>query len=242
MNSALAEISRSSVFPRPVAAPLEVAIIDDSPLFRECLATVLGGNEEIAVCATVSGCREFMAHPPAFPPDVFLVAISLPESGALELTRWIGASYPSSKVLILGLEKETEPQIVECIEAGASGYLSRQSSLSDLRDCLEALVRGETLCSPRLAHSVFSRMAQAAEQSEPSTPRETETLLTSRELEILELVADGLANKEIAKQLIISLHTVKNHVHNILEKLGVSGRYAAVSYAYERRWLRERWR
>ena len=242
MNSALAEVSRTSVFPSPVAAPLEVAIVDDSPLFRECLATVLGEDDSILVSATVASRRELMERPPSYPPDVFLVAISLPHSGALELTRWIGSHYPGSNVLVLGLEEATEPQILECIDAGASGYLSRRSSLSDLRQCLEALMRGETLCSPRLAHSVFSRLAQLAHEPEPASAQKAEQVLTSRELEILELVAEGLANKEIAQRLIISLHTVKNHVHNILEKLEVSGRYAAVSYAYERRWLRERWR
>lgn len=227
------------VTPQPSYAPLQVGIVDDSKLIRECVAAALEDTGEHSVTFQASSLEALQQALPAFPPDVILVACSLPRGGAVDLIRWAGSELPGTKVLVLGAEEDQESEILECIEAGASGLISRSQSLDDLRKSLSALASGETLCTPRLAQSVFTRLKELAGRR--GSESQEETVLTARELEILELVADGLSNKEIAKKLIISLHTVKNHVHNILEKLEVGGRYAAVTYAYERRWLRRRW-
>jgi len=239
MKTALAERLITTV-PAPVIAPLSIAIVDDLHLFRECVAEVLDETMGCSVALQVEDAKGLMTSLPSLPPDVYLLSISLPDEGALDLTRWILEGQPEAKVLILGGDSETPTQVLECIEAGAAGYVSRRGTLAELKESLEAVMKGETLCSPRLTHSVFSRLAELSNRR--PAPVKYEPVLTARELEILELVADGLSNKEIAKKLIISLHTVKNHIHNILEKLEVGGRYAAVSYAYDRRWLRRRWR
>ncbi len=224
--------------PQPVPAPLQIGIVDDSHLFRECMAAVLEEEDRYSVSFQMPSLEALQAKPPSFPPDVILVACALPGGGALELIRWAGTEFPGAKVLVLGREEDQEAQILGCIEAGASGLISRNQSLDDLKQSLSALANGQTLCSPELAQSVFSRLKELSGRREEAS---SENVLTPREMEILELVADGLSNKEIAQRLIISLHTVKNHVHNILEKLEVGGRYAAVTYAYEHRWLRRRW-
>ncbi|MCB1036007.1 MAG: response regulator transcription factor [Acidobacteria bacterium] len=218
---------------------MTVGVVDESQLFRECVAAAL--EEEAAYCVTfqASSLEALQQEPPAVSPDVLLAACGSLKGNTAELIRWAAREMPGTKVLVLGSEEEQESEILDCIEAGASGLISRGQSLEDLKKSLAALASGETLCSPRLAQSVFSRLKELAGRRPQEA--EEEAVLTARELEILELVADGLSNKEIAKKLIISLHTVKNHVHNILEKLEVSGRYAAVTYAYDRRWLRRRW-
>ena len=239
MKTAYAERLITTV-PASVIAPLRIAIVEGLHLFRECVAEVLDETVGCSVALQVEDARGLMDRLPSVPPDVYLLSISLPDEGALELTRWIIDGQPGAKVLILGADDETPSQVLECIEAGAAGYVSRRGTLAELKQSLGAVMKGETLCPPRLTHSVFSRLAELSSRRPAAAKHEP--VLTARELEILELVADGLSNKEIAKKLIISLHTVKNHIHNVLEKLEVGGRYAAVSYAYDRRWLRHRWR
>ena len=202
------------------------------------MAAVLEDEKQYCVTFQVPSLEALRSNPPRFPPDVVLVSCSLAAGDSAELIRWVGGEYPQARVLVLGREEDQESPILDCIEAGASGLISRNQSLAELKQSLSALASGETLCSPRLAQSVFSRLKELSGRREQKAQ---ENVLTAREMEILELVADGLSNKEIAKKLIISLHTVKNHVHNILEKLEVGGRYAAVTYAYERRWLKRRW-
>lgn len=225
----------------PVLVPLRIAVVDETDLFRECVAAALNEERGCAIALEASSPRGALDRMPSVAPDVFLISVTLPEEGALELIQWISAELRDSKVLVVGSEEEDAAEILECIEEGAAGYVSRNGSLKELKQNLRATVKGETRCSPRLARSVFSRLTELANRNREESGRE-QPVLTVRELEILELVAEGLSNKEIAKKLIISLHTVKNHVHNILEKLEVSGRYAAVSYAYDRRWLRRPWR
>jgi DNA-binding NarL/FixJ family response regulator len=239
MKSAAYE-SRTPV-PQSIVAPLRIAIVDDIQLFRDCVAAVLADTPGCEVTAEANTVTEGLERCRGQAPDIYLVSISLPRDEALELTRWVSREQPGSKVLLLGSDDDDPTQVLECIEAGAAGYVSRRSSLAELKKSLQALLQGETLVSPRLTHSVFLRLAEVSGRKLGDRSGQG-PVLTARELEILELVADGLSNKEIAKKLIISLHTVKNHVHNILEKLEVGGRYAAVTYAQERRWLRRRWR
>jgi DNA-binding NarL/FixJ family response regulator len=168
-------------------------------------------------------------------PDVVLISLDAPAKLALELTKQVARDLPRVKVLILGLLEEEE--ILECVEAGAHGYVLKQESLEDLGRAIEGAMRGETLCSPRIAHTLFSRLAQLAQH--PPGGEDGEPLaLTARQLEILRLIAQGLSNKQIANRLMLSLHTVKNHVHSILECLNVPDRAQAVEYAYQKRWLK----
>jgi len=213
---------------------IRLMIVDDYPLFRECLASVLTERERFRVLDVVESRQDALHKIKEHQPDVVLVDQNLPNQMALELTRRITRHYSHVRVLILGLT-ETEEEILTYVEAGASGYVLKEASIDDLQVAIDLVVRGETVCSPRVVHSMFSRLAELARQSE-----EIESLaLTPREMEILQLVAEGLSNKQIADRLFLSLHTVKRHVHNILEKLQVQHRLEAVEYAYKKRWLRK---
>ncbi|HEX7241600.1 MAG TPA: response regulator transcription factor, partial [Longimicrobiaceae bacterium] len=120
---------------------------------------------------------------------------------------------------------ETEDVVLACAEAGVSGYVSRGASLDDLVGALRSVARGELVCSPHIAGSLFRRVAALSERREASPA----AVLTPREREILGLIDQGLSNKEISRRLRIELSTVKNHVHNLLEKLQVSRRGAAAA-------------
>jgi two-component system, NarL family, nitrate/nitrite response regulator NarL len=149
---------------------------------------------------------------------------------SISTVRTLAAQVPQVRVVALGVP-ETDGHVLACIEAGVAGYVPRDGSLETLVATLMGVDRGEVLCSPRIIGSLFRRVAELAAQPQPPLER-----LTVRELEILELIDQGLTNKEIARRLCIELSTVKNHVHNILEKLQVRRRADAAA------WMVNGWR
>jgi DNA-binding NarL/FixJ family response regulator len=212
-----------------MSVPIRLLIADSVQLFRECLTSFLIKQEGLAVVGQAADVTEALQMTKLRQPDVVLVGSGLSKSEALELTNEISSMNPHSKLVILGMP-EVEQTVFEFIEAGASGYILKQSSLTDLLDAIEVVHKGEAVCSPRIAYSVFARIAQLSQSSDNHSEIQS-PILTVREEEILQLIVDGLSNKQIAGRLFISLSTVKNHVHNILEKLDVRSRAEAVNYA-----------
>jgi two-component system nitrate/nitrite response regulator NarL len=141
-------------------------------------------------------------------------------------TRW-----PDAKIIAVGLDEEDE-QIVDFAEAGALGYVLKGATLDELIETIQRVHQGETLCSPRILAAVVARITSLARLGPEPPPREVEPL-TAREREILALVAAGLGNKEVGRRLRITVQTVKNHVHRILEKLQCHRRREAVRLAYD---------
>jgi DNA-binding NarL/FixJ family response regulator len=160
-------------------------------------------------------------------PDVVLLDFAMPD--ALALPHAIAAAQIPVKVVAFSVA-ETEDEICECAEAGIAGYVGRNGSKEDLIAAVENALRDEVPCSPRVAASLFRRLAAHVQTTKRRPP---EAGLTSREQDIIALIDRGLSNKEIARQLKISLPTVKNHVHNILEKLQVRRRGAAAAVLRE---------
>jgi two-component system nitrate/nitrite response regulator NarL len=147
------------------------------------------------------------------------------------VVRAVVSAAPQVKVVAVAVPDEDD-HVIECAEAGVSGYVTRDGSVDDVVAMLEAVARDELPCSPRMAATLLRRVAALAANGASHRPGRD---LTSRELEVLELIEAGLPNKEIARRLVIQLATVKNHVHNILEKLEVDGRAQAAAAARARR-------
>jgi DNA-binding NarL/FixJ family response regulator len=165
------------------------------------------------------------------PPDIVLLDCAVPEGR--DGARLLRAALPSVRLVALGLREEPE-DVVAWVEAGASGLVSSDASLDELSNTLLGVARGEAPCSPRVAAALLRRVCAAAHESgEPPrngrSPATAPVDLTAREREIVWLLNHGLSNKEIAGQLQIELGTVKNHVHNLLRKLGVSRRAEAAA-------------
>lgn len=216
--------------------PVRVKIIHPSRLLRECLSLTLSHGHSLEVAGHEPTEADLLHRIEEDQAQVVLIDLALPDERAVQLTEEIHRQFEGVKIVLL-TRAGCQDQLVECIEAGAHGCVLEEASLDELRGAIERVLRGETFCSPEIVHSMFHRLAKVAHEAR-WPERSQSAALTSRELEVLRLVADRLSNKEIAKRLSVSIHTVKNHVHNIVEKLSVEGRFEAVDYARKQHWLR----
>jgi DNA-binding NarL/FixJ family response regulator len=206
---------------------IRVLLVNEAGLVCDVLARILNDEVDLQTMGPVTSADDALALAPKA--DVVLVGTQLPEEGALELTRRLSDAAPAAKVLVMGLE-ETEEEILAFVEAGADGYVLRDDSVDDLLTRVRAAHGGEALVSPGIAAAIMSRVSELASLF----PRVNRVAgkqgdLTRREREVLDLVAKGLTNQEIADRLSITEGTVKNHVHNILGKLDVRSRHDAAA-------------
>jgi DNA-binding NarL/FixJ family response regulator len=190
--------------------------------------------DDINVVGSAESGRETLDQIQKSRPNVALIDIGMPDKDGLDITQALHKDLPEVKVIILGMPDLTE-EIMTCIEAGAAGYVLKEASFEYLVESIHSVQRGEPFCSPRMAASLFSRVAELAREKIP----ENAIKLTRREVEVINKIAEGFSNKEIAYKLSIELQTVKNHVHNILDKLQLQNRLEAVQYARERKLLKK---
>ncbi len=213
--------SASGVAPTPI----RVLVACDVRLYREGLAAGLVRQPSIEVVATAASALEAVGGVRGTRPDMVLLDMAMP--GSLTAVRAMRESVPGVKVFALGIQEDPDV-VVRCAEAGVLGYVPREGSLGDLIAAVERGHRGEVLASPVVSASLMRHVALLAQRQRVPLGAAP---LTPRESEVLALLDEGLSNKEIARRLAISLTTVKNHVHRILEKLQVSRRGAAAARA-----------
>jgi two-component system nitrate/nitrite response regulator NarL len=199
-------------------------------LLREGLADALARSTTITVAAVAPDAERARTAVAEHKPDVLLLDIEMPES--LALVRSVRALTPSPKLVAFAVS-DAENTLVSCIEAGIDGFVTREGSVSDVVAAVESVGRGETIVPPRLAASLFQWLA-GQRVKERARGADVGTTLTAREQQILALLEQGMANKEIARVLGIELSTVKNHVHHVLEKLKVSRRGQAAARARDK--------
>jgi two-component system, NarL family, nitrate/nitrite response regulator NarL len=205
------------------AAPITIFIVAEVRLHRDGLAGLLAGERRAKVVGGGAGSDQLLARIDVLKPNVVTLDVTAPDS--LATARAIGVAVPSTKLVAFGLG-DGEEIVLRCAEAGVVGFVPKEATADQLVEALESAMRGEVSCSPRMAATLLRRVATlAADQAAPLP----EHRLTARELEIIELIDEGLTNKEIAARLTIEVATVKNHVHNILEKLEVRGRAEAAA-------------
>ncbi len=218
--------------------PVRVLIVDDNRLLREGLVSMLAEQEDVVVIGAAASGRKALEQIKNLRPEVALIDIGMPAKDGIEVTQALRRAAPEVKVIILGI-CDLAAEIMICIEAGAAGYVLKEASFDTLVETIRAVHRGESFSSPRVTASLFSRIAELAGERVLKIPLSS-VKLTPREVEIIDQIAEGLSNKEIAQQLSIETQTVKNHIHNILDKLQLHNRLEAVEYARERKLLREK--
>ena len=214
---------------------IRVLICDDHALFRRGLIMVLESEEGIDVVAEAEDGEEAIIKAEEAAPDVVLMDVRMPRMSGIEATRAIADAVPSAKILMLTVSDE-EDDLYEAIKAGANGYLLKEISVEEVAEAIRAVVQGQSLISPSMASKLLNEFNSLAKKAE-ERQQYPAPALTSRELEVLKLVAKGMSNREIADELYISENTVKNHVRNILEKLHLHSRMEAVIYAVKERLL-----
>lgn len=170
-------------------------------------------------------------------PDVVVIDVEKREAEGLGLVTRISREKAGLKLLVFGMNEQHET-ILRYIEAGARGYVPRSASLVEFREAVELATRGEMSASPEIAYAMFTRLAELAHLRRQTAALES-LAVSPRELDILRLMAAGLGNRQIATQLSLSYHTVKNHVQNIFHKLDVKRRIEAVERARKQGWLDE---
>ena len=214
---------------------LKVLIVDDHALFRRGLQMVLRQEADIEVVGEAADGVEAVARAQELDPDVVLMDVRMPKRSGIEATREIRELVPRAKVLMLTISDD-ETDLYESIRAGAAGYLLKEISIDEVADAVRSVWAGHSRISPAMASKLITEFAAMSkreqEQVHLPAPR-----LTEREMEVLRLVAKGLNNRDIAKELFISGNTVKNHVRNILEKLHLHSRMEAVVYAVREKLL-----
>ena len=204
-------------------------ICDDHALFRRGLSMVLEAEDGIEVVGEAEDGEPPWPAVEELAPDVVLMDVRMPKRSGIDATRAIAEAAPATRILMLTVSDEEE-DLYEAIKAGAAGYLLKEISIEEVAGAIRAVVSGQSLITPSMASKLLAEFGNLSKKAEARqavpTPR-----LTSRELEVLKLVAQGMSNKEIATELYISENTVKNHVRNILEKLHLHSRMEAVVYA-----------
>ncbi len=212
---------------------IRVLIIHRNRLFREGLAVVLAQRQHtVSVVGSVAEAGDLKGEMEKLTPDVILLDLYPPGRDGIREARLVRGIFPKAKILVIGLT-ELESDFVACVEAGGAGCLPQDASLEDLLKYIYMVAAGEALCSPKVAGILISRVAEAARERELRQALGVPNL-TRRELEITALIDERLSNKEIATRLRIEVPTVKNHIHNILDKLQLNGRRKVAKYARER--------
>jgi DNA-binding NarL/FixJ family response regulator len=218
----------------PRREPIRVIVVDDQELFRRGLIMLLSVEDGIDVVGEASDGVAATELAATAVPDVVLMDVRMPKRSGIEACITIKDAAPSAKILMLTVSEE-EADLYEAVKNGASGYLLKDASIDEVAQAVALVADGQSLISPSMATKLldeFKQMSVIGRRQDVAAPR-----LTDRELEVLRLVARGLNNRDIAKDLFISENTVKNHVRNILEKLQLHSRMEAVMYAVREKLL-----
>jgi len=201
-----------------------IMIVDDHAMLREGMRNLLEQEEDFELVGEACDGEEAIRVAEELTPDIIIMDIVMPKLNGVEATRQIKASNPGIQVLVLSAYNDIQ-YIIGLLEAGACGYLLKNSPGKDVIKAIRSVRSGESVLDPEITHKLVQRLANISKTSED---REPNSHLTNREMEILKLASRGMSNKEMSEKLFISLRTVKAHMTNIFNKLGCNSRTDAI--------------
>jgi len=211
----------------PTNEPIRVLLVDDHDLFRAGLRHLLELEQlDVADCSSGEAALRRIT---SFPADVVLMDMNMPRMSGIEATRLLGERASGPSVLMLTGTSD-EASVVEALTAGASGYLVKDADLGDIVAAIRATAAGHSAIAPRVAGGLVARLRESAAIPQPP-PRPSGPAISDRERQVLELVARGLDNGDIARRLFVSRSTVKTHVSRLLQKVGAENRVQIAIYA-----------
>jgi DNA-binding NarL/FixJ family response regulator len=208
---------------------IRVLLADDHHLFREGLANILNAQPDFDVVGEANDGLEVLVKARKLNPDLILMDVGMPGCDGVEATQRVKEELPHVAIVMLTVRNENE-KLFEAIKSGAQGYLLKSIRSKELLSMLRGAVRGEAAITPALGGRMLEEFRRLSHQAR-QVPEEEVATLTGREQEVLSLVAQGATDQEIAEALVISIHTVKSHMRNILSKLHLGQRHEAAQYA-----------
>lgn len=207
-----------------MSEPIRVLVVDDHPVVRQGIKSLLGEEEDIQVVGEAVNGRDALEKVESLKPEVILMDLVMPEMTGIEAIEKITALHPDARILVM-TSFAADDKVFPSIKAGALGYLLKDSDPEDLIRMIRQVYHGELSIHPTIARKVIQELKRPAKN--PLTP----SPITEREVEILQLLAQGMENKEIAARLVVRDATVRTHVSNILRKLQLANRVQATLYA-----------
>jgi DNA-binding NarL/FixJ family response regulator len=206
-----------------------LAVIEDNRLLREGLTVMLKEQPDITVVASLSS-GEALAREKKLKPDVILLDFILRSRISLRLVQSIRSTHPEARIIIMDLAP-LQPSLVDYVRAGVAGFILKDATFADSLRTIRDVAHGKKVLPPTLTSSLFSEIVDYATQRIKGNPFKS-VRMTNREKEVIELIAEGLSNKQIATRLNLAVETVKSHVHNILEKLQLHTRLEIAHYRH----------
>ncbi|HXT18773.1 MAG TPA: response regulator transcription factor [Gemmatimonadaceae bacterium] len=211
----------------PTSAPtIRIAIVDDNRLVRDALAALLERVSDFRPVATSTADAAFVER---VKPDVLLLDVGLGDDDSLNIATALTAQYPATKIIVMDLVPVNE-DIAQFVQAGVSGFMMKDATFDEFVATIRTVAAGDKVLPPRMTESLFSQIVKLAAIAEPARVLD-DVRMTPRERQVIELIGEGLSNKEIAQRLNIASHTVKSHVRNVMEKLALHTRLQIAAYA-----------
>lgn len=212
------------------AATISLVLIDDNRLLREGIAALIGQQPGFRVLAAAADVDEAIAKIREAQPDVVLIDFGLVDHDSLGLTATVHAEVPRARIIVMGLLAIQE-DVADYVRAGASGFIMKDASFDDFFATIRRVAKGAQVLPPALTTSLFAQIIRNEVVKDKIKVR-NDVRLTSREREVVDLLSEGLSNRQIAERLNIAIHTVKSHVHNVLEKLALHSRLEVVAFSH----------
>ena len=207
---------------------IRILLIEDHRILREGIAAMINGEADMTVVGASGGNGDTLLQVRTLSPHVVLLDLGLRNHNGMRATAALTKDLPEIKVIAMGLIP-SQVDIIELVEAGASGLILKEASIEVFLGAIRSVVRGTKVLPPALAGSLFSHVIEHAQKKEKGKLTNA-VRMTKREREIIPLIADGLSNKEIAQRLNVATYTVKSHVHNTLEKLALHSRLQIATF------------
>jgi two-component system NarL family response regulator len=211
---------------------ISVVLIEDNRLLREGLEAMIRNQPGLEFVGSSSNAEEALRVVYEASPDVVLVDFGLEDHDSLTLTATVRTEVPEARVIVMGILPLQE-DVANFVQAGASGFIMKDASFDEFFATIRAVAGGAEVLPPALTNTLFSQIARGTVSGNSASLLES-VRLTGREREVVELLGEGLSNKEIAARLQIAVHTVKSHVHNVLEKLALRSRLEVAAYMHAR--------
>ena len=208
-----------------------ILIIEDNRVLRDGLTVMVNGESDMRVVATIGSGNDILQKAGQTKPDVILLDVGLKNLNELSVVESVRKNLPETKVIGMGLVP-SQTDIVEFVEAGASGFILKDATVKQFLSTIRSVAKGTKVLPPVLTDSLFSHVVELALRKSKGNAASA-VRMTKREREIIALIADGLSNKDIAQRLSIATHTVKSHVHNIMEKLALHSRLQIARFIHE---------